>query len=236
MDFTDPERQTLLAGIHEQTRVMRSTNGGTTWADISATLPPGVGFTSYPVAQSASTYLLGTNNGTSSGHLPHHRCGCHMESGLPRRSARHAPRGHGRRLDLLDALGVGGIVKSTDGGQTWMQVGKDGTVSPLAPYLVELPDGRLAAVGRTVVISSDGGTSWRSVGPGTAHLPHWARLLPVPQGVLHLVLRVLALEHPTRWRPTPSCGSTSTTPGYRPLPPPTTRHRHGEPSDPWSGR
>jgi hypothetical protein len=40
-------------------------------------------------------------------------------------------------------------------------------VSPFAVNMVELPDGRFAALGATnVVISDDHGASWRQIGPG----------------------------------------------------------------------
>ena len=42
VDLTDPERRTLLSGTHEQSVVYRSGDGGSSWQDVSGTLPAGV--------------------------------------------------------------------------------------------------------------------------------------------------------------------------------------------------
>jgi hypothetical protein len=47
----------------------------------------------------------------------------------------------------------------------WTSVAPAASINPNSPYIVELPDGGLAAVGRTVIISNDRGKTWRSVGP-----------------------------------------------------------------------
>jgi photosystem II stability/assembly factor-like uncharacterized protein len=57
----------------------------------------------------------------------------------------------------------GGLLKSVDQGQTWMQIVPGGMIRSATP--VELPDHRLAAAGfTTVVLSSDGGMNWTPVG------------------------------------------------------------------------
>ena len=151
--------------------VPRSTDGGATWDDISAWLPPNIGLTSYPVAQTASTYLLGTKAGANSGIFRTTDSGATWTQVF---------KGDVNGLPLVakadDSIywvlaESGGVVKSTDGGATWGQVAPQGTVNPSAPTIVELPDGRLAAPGRTVVISSDGGKTWRGVGPGMPIAP-----------------------------------------------------------------
>jgi hypothetical protein len=61
VDFTDPMRQTLLAGTHEQSgHLFRSTDGGNTWTDIGPNLPTGTGFSSQALVIDAQTHLLGT--------------------------------------------------------------------------------------------------------------------------------------------------------------------------------
>src|SRR5262245_59861200 len=50
LDFADPNRQMLLAGGHEQTRIVyKSTDGGQTWTNIGATLPADSKFPSNPI-------------------------------------------------------------------------------------------------------------------------------------------------------------------------------------------
>jgi hypothetical protein len=61
---------------------------------------------------------------------------------------------------------LGGLIKSTDNGATWKKVSQDGVLSPNAPYMVELADGRLVGVGSgTLVISADAGATWQVLGP-----------------------------------------------------------------------
>src|SRR4051812_44663415 len=49
VDFTDPNRQTLLAGGHEQGRtVYRSGDGGQTWTNVGANMPPNTNFSTSP--------------------------------------------------------------------------------------------------------------------------------------------------------------------------------------------
>jgi hypothetical protein len=60
------------------------------------------------------------------------------------------------------------MVRSVDQGVTWTSVTANGTLRPLAP--VELPDGRLAAVGvMGIVVSDNQGASWKRV---TGRLPY----------------------------------------------------------------
>src|SRR6185312_13629437 len=87
VDFTDPNRKTMLLGGHEQAQVMwRSTNGGQTWDPVGATFPASTNCT-HPLVIDGQTHLVG--------------CG-----------------GFGG--------GFKGILRTTDGGQTWTQASTDG--------------------------------------------------------------------------------------------------------------
>jgi hypothetical protein len=67
----------------------------------------------------------------------------------------------------------GNLLKSTDSGTTWTQVGSN--LRPVPP--IELPDGALLTVGaNNLVRSVDGGSTWSPIG---ATLPY------VPQGVIY---------------------------------------------------
>jgi hypothetical protein len=165
VDLTDAARRTLLASVHERSVVMRSTDGGQTWTEVSKSLPPGVGFTTEPLVIDGQTHLVGTKQGPDAGVYRTTDGGSSWTQVF-----KGGVSGHplltksGAMYWIVD--GSGGLIKSTDGGVTWTAAARAGTVDTLSPFLVELPDGRLAAVGgQVVVVSADGGASWRSVGP-----------------------------------------------------------------------
>jgi hypothetical protein len=171
VDFTDPLRKTMLATTHEQPTLRRSTDGGTTWSDLSAALPAGIGFVTGPVVVDNHTYLLGTSVGqqsgvfrTTNGGLSWTRVHDGGVLGIP------VVTKTGAMFWVLE--GGKGIITSTDAGVTWTLVNPTAVVSPAAGGLLELPDGRFAAVGgNIVVVSDDHGVSWHSVGPATPFTP-----------------------------------------------------------------
>jgi hypothetical protein len=60
VDFTDRNRQTLLAGGHEQKQtVYRTQDGGNTWANVGVNLPAGTAFSSYPLVINSKTFFAG---------------------------------------------------------------------------------------------------------------------------------------------------------------------------------
>ena len=162
VDFTDPDRNTLLAGGHEQKQTLyRSTDGGQSWTDVGDNLPATAHFSSYPLVLDAQTHLVGAcgwGDGT---------CGIWRTtdggaswdevSDLP---AQAAP------LWASDGaiywpLGDGALAKSTDAGASFTRL--DEPIAALTP--VELPDGRLVSFreGR-LAVSSDGALSWSPIG------------------------------------------------------------------------
>jgi hypothetical protein len=168
VDFTDPNRQVLLAGGHEQVQtVFKSSNGGQTWTNIGVNLPANTNHSTHPIVINTQTYVVNaqgwaggtsgifrtTNGGTSWQQV--HNVG---PAGNP----------------LITANGTiywstfGSLAKSTTGGATWAQVGNG--LFHITP--IELPDGRLvSAGGNTLMISTNGGSTWTALGPSLPYQP-----------------------------------------------------------------
>src|SRR2546429_410806 len=61
VDFGDPERKTLLLGLHEQSQsVQLSTDGGQSWKKIGDKLPADSNHSSDPVLIDSKTFLVNT--------------------------------------------------------------------------------------------------------------------------------------------------------------------------------
>lgn len=164
VDFADPNRQTLLAGGHEQSRmVWCSGNGGQTWTNVGASLPAGSKFSSNPLLVDPTTWLVnasGWGKGTG-GVYRTTDSGSHWQqvtsleaNGAP------LPATDGTIYWLL--MYDRGLIRSSDRGATWTQVCSSGVLK--GSRLTELPDGRLVALGSKVVkVSEDRGATWKPV-------------------------------------------------------------------------
>jgi photosystem II stability/assembly factor-like uncharacterized protein len=166
VDFNDPNRQTLLAGGHEQPRtVWKSTNRGQTWVNIGANLPAGTGFSTHPLVINSQVYLVNAAaNGGGPGIFRTTNAGASwtkVSSLGPSSAPLVASNG------AIYWVADGGLAKSTDGGATWSHV-RSGllNVSP-----VELPDGSLVAVGPISLLMSSDGSSWKAFGPSFPFVP-----------------------------------------------------------------
>ena len=154
VDFTDPDRNTLLVGWHEQKqRLYRSQDGGEHWDNVGENVPASCGFSSSPLVLDDQTFLLG--------------CGTQI--------VRSGDAGETWET-VSEAGGAGAPLRTTDGSIYWridsnfglMFSDNDGIdwtrtteYGVLYGNLLELPDGRLAAVGnRTIVVSDDDGRNW----------------------------------------------------------------------------
>jgi photosystem II stability/assembly factor-like uncharacterized protein len=168
IDFTDPMRRVLLAGGHEQQQTLhRSSDGGATWTNVGASLPPS-NFSSNPLVIDATTPLVGCSGYASApnGIFRTTDGGAHWSmasdvaaSGAPLRASDGAI--------YWPLIYGGGMVRSTDDGASWQSLVQGGVVSGVHP--IELPDGRIATVGpHAIVVSSDHGMSWQ---PATESLP-----------------------------------------------------------------
>jgi photosystem II stability/assembly factor-like uncharacterized protein len=164
VDLTDPQRLTLLAGSHEQTKLFVSRDGGRTWSDIAGSLPKDVGSTTQPLILDSRTYLLGTSDGASSGVFRTADSGSTW-SPVFKGAVKGRPLVAQSDGAIYWVTAAGGIIKSDDRGTNWTAAASNGFVNANSPNVVELPDGGLAAIGRTVVVSGDRGKTWRAVGP-----------------------------------------------------------------------
>ena len=170
VDFTDPERSTLLAGGHERTALYLSTDGGATWRDIGPNLPADAGFSSYPAVIGADSFLVGTSSSDNAGIFRS------SDTGATWTKVFDAPV-HG--TPMIDGATIswlttdGWLAVSRDGGDTFERAESPTTETGRGrPTLLRLPDGSLAAVGeRSIVVSADLGATWREIGPPLPYEP-----------------------------------------------------------------
>lgn len=164
VDFTDPERQTLLAAGHERAGVLwLSKDGGETWDDIGANIPPGTVYCDFVHVLNADNFLIGCT-GVATGQVGIFRSDDGGDSWalVSEAGGFREPLVTSKGTIFWAPLTVGGMVKSTDDGKTWDSIGK----GPYQARPIELPDGRLAAMGKTrILVSDDDGAVWHAVGP-----------------------------------------------------------------------
>ena len=170
VDLTDPERQTLVAPIHDVIDIYRSRDGGETWEDITEGLPDEGGAATAALVIDADTYLYGIRGGrlpgifrTTDGGSSWERAYAASVTGEPLRTS------DGRIYWMRE--GGTGLLTSEDDGLTWTEIPST-SISPDAPALLELPDGRLVTISdSTLIISEDRGLSWAGFGPALPYTP-----------------------------------------------------------------
>jgi hypothetical protein len=162
IDFSDPERKTLLAGPHEQpSKLFRSTDGGATWSDVGQTLPGSAGYCTATQVLGAKSLLVGCVGG-----------GVFRSSDGSAWSSVNSKGVIPQPLLASDGTiywpgSQGGINVSTDHGQSFTETA-DGDLAPGivgSLYPAELPDGRIVILGKDQLqISADKGLTWKPIG------------------------------------------------------------------------
>jgi photosystem II stability/assembly factor-like uncharacterized protein len=162
VDFTDPDRKTLLAGPHEaNSKMSLSKDGGKTWTDVGMNLPSSAGYCTATMVLSATNLLVGCTNGG----VFHSSNGTDWTS-VGSKGVQPQPllASDGTQYWLGNA---GGIEVSTDQGQHFNEVADSslavGIAGPGIP--AELPDGRIVIMGKDhLLASSDKGKNWTPIG------------------------------------------------------------------------
>lgn len=171
IDFSDPQRNTLVVGGHGRPEVHRSRDGGLTWENISVTGGDAMGFASFPHVIDSETYLVGAHGGvaagifrTTNGGQEWTRMFDRAVSGPPLASADG---------NIYWVMEQGGIVASSDLGVSWEPLTNRAPAGgTLRGRIVELDDGTWITMGvESLIVSDDQGSTWRSVGPSFPFQP-----------------------------------------------------------------
>jgi hypothetical protein len=166
IDFSDPARSTMLSGGHEQKqKLFLSKDAGKNWQDIGMALPADVGFCTATLVLDKETYLVGCAaswSGAASGAILRSTNAGASFVEIKRKGVAGQPLWASDGAIYWSAEG-GGMLKSTDLGATWSELG-DGSKTGAVPP-IEMPDGRIASIGSDhVVLSKDGGATWTPIG------------------------------------------------------------------------
>lgn len=165
VDFSDPDRLTLLAGPHETPNVLSlSVDGGEMWEDVGPNLPEDSNFSTLPLIIDSETFLVGSC-GFGNG-----KCGVFRSTdGGAQWDVVSSDGPAAAPLRASDdtiywALYRGGMIVSEDLGKTWTKA-SPAVVPSNSGSLNELPDGRILALGEEYpLVTDDKGKTWKPVG------------------------------------------------------------------------
>lgn len=182
VDFTDPQRRTLVVGLHEQSRsVHKSTDGGTTWHNIGDGLPEDSNHSTDPIVLDGRTFIINT-----AGWAPKKTWGIYRTADGGATWTKVSDLGtSGRALVASDGAiywGIcygNGLVKSTDQGKTWQKLSGPARFGP-----IQFGPGKIAAVGgQQVYVSADGGQTWEKIADPLPFKPNGIAYNPQTQSL-----------------------------------------------------
>ncbi len=171
VDFSDPDRKTMLAGLHEQAQSLQLSNdGGKTWQKIGSRLPEDSNFSTDPIIFDSKTFIINT-----AGWKQKAKPGIYRSDDAGATWAATSQAGAaGVALQAADGaiywqlVYGGGLIRSQDKGRTWSTAVKGVKTNP-----IELPDKRLAGISDSqLVVSADGGATWTKLGPPAPFKPN----------------------------------------------------------------
>ena len=170
VDFTDPERKTLLAGLHEKPQsIVCSSDGGKTWRSIGKNLPAKTNHTANVLALDSKTFLTsaaGWAKGLAFGIFRTEDAGKTWTQ-VSDAGAAGQPLAASDGALYWGILWSRGLLKSTDQGKTWTPV-----EGPVKRTPFEAPGGRLVAVvDDRLHYSTDSGATWKPFGPAAPFKP-----------------------------------------------------------------
>jgi hypothetical protein len=170
VDFSDPERKTIIVGAHEAKRnLQKTTDGGQTWTNIGANLPATSHFSSYPLILDTDTYIVGCSGwGDGEAGIWKTVDGGATWTKVGADEAFAPPMVDRDGYIYFALVWDRGLIKGTPDGSRWARAQAWGTLLAVAP--VELPDGSIIASSSTsngLIRSVNSGVAWEPVQPAT---------------------------------------------------------------------
>jgi photosystem II stability/assembly factor-like uncharacterized protein len=162
IDFTDPNRRTIVIGHHERDHsTEKSTDGGKTWQKIGLKLPEKTNFSNDVIVLDGKTFVVnsaGWKRGLSFG-IYRTTDGGNSWAKVSDFGPNNPPLVLPGGIIYWQALWNAGLLRSPDGGKTWAKLPGPVLSNPIAM------DGKLLApVDKQLYVSADDGKTWQKFG------------------------------------------------------------------------